>query len=112
MVTSSLSLASVYGLVLIAWALVSVPAGGFQTWFLLNRRADVSSQVLASTFRRLMVCMGRLVGLPLAGGILFFQGWRMDPVLQFAVFLLAAGVIAESFNTIIEDYKGWRQRRN
>lgn len=36
----------------------------------------------------------------------------MDPVLQFAVFLLAAGVIAESFNTIIEDYKGWRQRRN
>jgi CHASE2 domain-containing sensor protein len=24
----------------------------------------------------------------LAGGILFFQGWRLDPVLQFAAFLL------------------------
>ena len=29
------------------------------------------------------------VGL-LCGGILFFQGWRLDPILQFGQFLLAA----------------------
>ena len=28
------------------------------------------------------------VGMLLCGGILIFQGWRLDPILSFAVFLL------------------------
>ena len=46
----------------------------------------------------------------LCGGILFFQGWRLDPILQFAVFLLAAGVIFESATGMISDYQKWRFR--
>ena len=32
----------------------------------------------------------------LCGGILFFQGWRLDPILQFSQFLLASSVVIQS----------------
>ncbi len=48
--------------------------------------------------------------LPLCGLILFFQGWRLDPILQFAMFLLAIGIVFESAAGIIGDYQKWRVR--
>jgi hypothetical protein len=36
----------------------------------------------------------------LCGGILFFQGWRLDPVLQFGQFLLAGVLIWVSYENI------------
>ena len=48
--------------------------------------------------------------LPLCGLIIFFQGWRLDPILQFAMFLLAIGIIFESAMGIIGDYQKWRVR--
>jgi len=41
---------------------------------------------------------------------LFFQGWRLDPNLQFAVLLLSVGLILESISGIVADYNGWRAR--
>ena len=38
----------------------------------------------------------RLLLMPPIGLILFFQGWRLDPILQFAFWLFAFVVLAES----------------
>ena len=39
----------------------------------------------------------------LCAGILFFQGWRLDPILQFGVFLLVLGLVAESIYGMSRD---------
>ena len=97
-------------LLLVLW-LVSVPSAAFQMWFLLTRRADTTPQVLISTILRFVTGIGRLVGLPAAGAILFFQGWRLDPILQAAVLLLTFGVVLESSSGVVADYNAWRARK-
>ena len=106
----SLNWASLSGLLLASLALVSVPSAAFQIWFLLTRRADTTPQVMFSTFLRFATGVGRLIGLPLVAAILFFQGWRLDPILQFAVALLSVGLVLESSSGIVADYNGWRAR--
>ena len=106
----SLNWASLSGLLLASLALVSVPSAAFQIWFLLTRRADTTPQVMLGTFLRFATGVGRLVGLPLAAAILFFQGWRLDPILQFAVALLSVGLVLESSSGIVADYNAWRFR--
>ena len=98
------------GLLLAALCLVSVPSSAFQIWFLLTRRADTTPQVLATTILRFVTGVGRLVGLPTVAAILFLQGWRLDPILLFAVALLSAGLVLESSSGIVADYNGWRAR--
>ena len=90
MVNSALNWASLAGIVL---ALYAIPASGgafLQLYFNLNRRVDPSPAVLAKLLMNMAQLAGRLVLIP-AGGILFFQGWRLDPMLQLGVFLLALG---------------------
>ena len=106
--TYALNWTSLSALLLIALWLVSVPSAAFQIWFLLTRRADTTPRVLISTIQRFVTGVGRLVGLPAAGAILFFQGWRLDPILQAAVLLLTFGLVLESSNGIVADYNGWR----
>ena len=89
-------------LLLVLW-LVSVPSAAFQICFLLTRRAEITSQVLISTILRFVICVGRLIGLPVAGAILFLQGWRLDPTLQVAVLLLTFGLVLESSSGIVPD---------
>ena len=108
--TYALNWTSLSALLLLALWLVSVPSAAFQIWFLLTRRADTTPRVLISTIQRVVTGVGRLVGLPAAGAILFFQGWRLDPILQAAVLLLTFGLILESSNGIVADYNGWRAR--
>ena len=96
-------------LLLVLW-LVSIPSAAFQIWFLLTRRADTTPQVLISTFLRFVTGVGRLVGLPVVGAILFFQGWRLDPILQAAMLLLTFGLILESSSGIVADFNRWRAR--
>ena len=36
----------------------------------------------------------------LCGGIFFFQGWRLDPILQFGIFLLAGGSIFFGYESV------------
>ena len=49
--------------------------------------------------------------IPLAGVVFFFQGWRLDPILQFACALLAGGIAVEMVPSFIEDYLGWRKEQ-
>ena len=108
--TYALNWTSLSALLLLALWLVSVPSAAFQIWFLLTRRADTTPRVLISTIQRFVTGVGRLVGLPAAGAILFVQGWRLGPILQAAVLLLTFGLVLESSNGIVADYNGWRAR--
>ena len=109
-VNASLNWASIVGLILFFYGVLAAPLGIAQIFFILQRRADTSPAVIAKTVVVLMQVLGRLFLLPLCGAILFFQGWRLDPILQFGQFLLAAGLIFESAPSIASDYQKWRLR--
>ena len=51
----------------------------------------------------LILIIGRYFFGLLCSGILFFQGWRLDPILQFGVFLLVLGLVAESIYGMSRD---------
>ncbi len=110
MINASLNLASLCGIALFLWWLLAVPAACFQIYFILTRRADTSPTVVAKTLLATVVGLGRIAGLPLTGLILFSQGWRLDPILQFAVTILCFLLIAESSASVASDYAAWRRR--
>jgi len=74
-VNASLNWASMVGIVLCVFALALL--------YLSNQKPGLSRGYDAILS---IVCL-------LCGSILFFQGWRLDPILQFGQFLLAAIVI-------------------
>ncbi len=109
-VNAALNWASIVGLILFFYGVLTAPLAIAQIFFILQRRADTSPAVIAKTIVVLIQAAGRFLLLPLCGGILFFQGWRLDPILQFGQFLLAAGIIFESAPSIASDYQKWRLR--
>ena len=110
MVNASLNWASIVGILLVLLWIPAVTSGIFRIWFVLNRRADTSPRVLIKTFLIIFQTIGRAFFIPLAGVVFFFQGWRLDPILQFACALLAGGIAAEMVPSFIDDYQGWRKR--
>ena len=110
MVNASLNWASIVGLLLVLLWIPASISGLFRIWFVLNRRADTSPRILIKTFFIIFQVIGRAFVIPLAGGIFFFQGWRLDPILQLACVLLAGGIAVEMVPSFIDDYQGWRKR--
>ena len=110
MVNASLNWASVVGLLMFLYGLATAPLGVAQIFFVLQRRADTSPAVITKASILIFQAIGRLIGLPLVGLILFFQGWRLDPILQFGQFILVIGVVFESAPSIASDYQKWRNR--
>ena len=110
MVNASLNWSSIIGLILFFYGVLTAPLAIAQIFFILQRRAVTSPAVIAKSVVVFMQAAGRFFLLPLCGGILFFQGWRLDPILQFGQFLLAAGLIFESAPSIASDYQKWRFR--
>ena len=110
MVNASLNWTSIVGILLVLLWIPAVISGIFRIWFVLNRRAYTSPRVLIKTFLIIFQTIGRAFFIPLAGGIFFFQGWRLDPILQFACALLAGGIAVEMVPSFIDDYQGWRKR--
>ena len=110
MVNASLNWASIVGILLVFWWMPEVTSGIFRIWFVLNRSADTSPRLLIKTFLIIFQIIGRAFFIPLAGVVFFFQGWRLDPILQFACALLAGGIAVEMVPSFIDDYQGWRKR--
>lgn len=111
MVNASLNWASIVGILLFLAALPGAVTAGFQVAFLLGRRKDTSGSVILATVWRFLVLFARLLLLPLIAGIFFFQGWRLDPILQFAVFLLSAGYLSELIMSMTYEYCSWQKRK-
>ncbi len=110
-VNASLNWAAIVGILLFLAALPGAVTAGFQIAFLLGRRKDTSGGVVLATVWRFVMLFARLLLLPLIGGMLFFQGWRLDPVLQFGVFLLAAGYLSELIMSMVYEYGSWQERK-
>ena len=110
MVNASLNWASIAGLFLILTWIPAITSGVFRIWFTLNRRADTSPRVILKSLFIIFLTAGRAFCIPLAGGILFFQGWRLDPILQVGQSLLVIGIAVEMVPSFIDDYQGWRKR--
>ena len=70
----------------------------------LMRRGQARGPVRGLGFGLFLINLaGRNIALPLVGGILFFQGWRLDPILQLGINLLVLGVVFESIRSIRAD---------
>ena len=110
-VNASLNWAAIVGILLFLAALPGAVTAGFQIAFLLGRRKDTSGGIVLATVMRFLILFARLLLLPLIGGILFFQGWRLDPILQFGVFLLAAGYLSELIMSMVYEYGSWLKRK-
>ena len=110
MFNASLNWASLVGIILFLWAIPAGLMGFVQIFFVLQRRADTSPAVIAKSIFLILQSLGRMIMLPICGLILFFQGWRLDPILQFGQFLLAFGVLFESAGSVLGDYNKWRYR--
>ena len=106
----SLNLTALAGILLILWSIPSAIMGVVQIMFLLQRRSDTTPKIFAGTIVRMIQAVGRFIGMPIAGLILFFNAWRTDQTLGIGVLILTIGVIMESSVGIAEDYQKWRQR--
>ena len=106
----TLNWASLAGLLLFPAGLIGGVLACFQIYFNLQRRSDTSPAVIAKTVFNFLQAFGRFLATPLCGFFLFTEGWRLDPILQFGVFLLVTGVCYEMFFGIASDYMRWRLR--
>ena len=104
----SLNWASICGIILAIYGIPAGLMGVVQLFFVLQRRANTSTALIIKSIFLVFQSFGRLIMLPLSGGILFFQGWRLDPVLQFCIFLIVLGIIFESAVSITSDIQKWR----
>ena len=82
MVNASLNWASIVGIVL--------AVGGAFLYFMRNFKP-----ALARDYDVFFAAIGLL-----CGGILFFQGWRLDPILQFGQFLLAGTTVFFAYESV------------
>ena len=110
MVNASLNWASILGLLLMALWVPALVVSLRRFDVLMDRdQPGESLQGLGYTLF-LITLAGRCIALPLVGSIMFFQGWRLDPILQFGLSLLVWGTIVESIPSIRADQRALLQR--
>jgi len=119
MINASLNWASLVGIFFFLWGLYAGLLTVPRMLFFLGKRSETIRAKQQSLFY-LLQGLGRLISLPMIGLILFLQGWRLDPILQFAQFLLAFGIFFESYlsvkasqnqlSTFIDDFGKFRSQ--
>jgi len=112
MVNVPLNWASIQGILLFIWSLPVAITGGFQVFFILNKRADLSTIIILKSIYIILLIFYRILFYPLIGGILFFQGWRLDPILQFGTLILISALIYTSGKNGLDDYVNWKSRKS
>ncbi len=111
MVNASLNWASIAGLFLILIWIPAIAYGVFRIWITLNKRADKTPIVILKILFEIFYIIVRAFMIPLAGGILFFQGWRLSPELQLTQIILVFGIAGEMVPPFINDFLSWRKSR-
>mgnify|MGYP001430664718 CR=1 FL=1 len=110
MVNASLNWSSICGIAIVLISLPWAVISGFKISRILKQGKDRTGAQTLVVVWNLLVLFSRTLLLPLIGGILFFQGWRLDPILQFGQFLLVILLILESGGSIFTDFMNWRNR--
>jgi len=106
----TINAATVLGFFVFLFSLPLAVLAVVQVFLNLQRRADTSPAVILKSILILFQGFGRFFLLPIAGWFLMTLGWRLDPILQFAFFLLVIGILLESTSSIVSDYYKWRYR--
>ena len=102
MVNASLNWASICGIILAIWGLIASPlAIALLVIFLRSNTRDSNGifKIIYTFFQTPL----RVIGSLFVGGILFFQGWRLDPILQFGIICLVFLYISESAFACLRD---------
>ena len=102
MVNASLNWASICGIILAIWGLIATPLA-IALLVIFFQRNNRDSASIFSFIYILFVTPLRVIGSLLIGGILFFQGWRLDPILQFGMFGLVFLYLSESAFACLRD---------
>ena len=111
MVNASLNWASIWGLVLMALWVPALVVSLRRFDLLMARDQPVATFQGIALVGFLITLLGRCSALPLVGSILFFQGWRLDPILQFGVGLLVMGTVVEAIPSVrLADHRALQQR--
>ena len=110
MVNASLNWASISGLLLMALWCPALVVSLRRFDLLMDRSQPRESMRGLDVVLSLISLAGRCIALPLVGSILFFQGWRLDPILQFGLTLLVWGTVVESIPSIRADARALQQR--
>ena len=112
MVNASLNWVSISGVLLIIFGLPAGLVSFIQLSILIRNFSNLSSSVFTTIVSFVFKSLGRLIFLPLSGAILFFQGWRLDPILQFGQVILVLLVILSSLFSLVFDLYKLRIKRN
>ena len=102
MVNASTNWASVVGIVLAIWGLISAPLAITQIVIFLKRNYKDSTSILKIIYIFLVTPL-RFIGSLFVGGILFFQGWRLDPILQLGMFVFIFMYLSEAAFGFLRD---------
>ena len=101
MVNASLNWASIVGILLV---ISGIPLFAFSVASISRISSSSSDYVF-----RILNLIGLLFIPFLCGGILFFQGWRLDPILQFGQFLLVGHIINLQIALILSETRKSRK---
>ena len=110
MVNASLNWASIWGLVLMALWVPALVVSLRRFDLLMARDQPPAPFQGIALVGFVITLLGRCIALPLVGSILFFQGWRLDPILQFGVGLLVLGTLVEAIPAVRADHRALQQR--
>ena len=102
MINASLNWSSICGLVLAIWGLISAPLAIAQILFFLKKNNKDTTSILKIIYIFLVTPL-RFIGSLLVGGILFFQGWRLDPILQVGISVFVLLYLSEASFGFIRD---------
>ena len=108
----TVNLASLIGIIIyLIWLPVAV-AAVMQIRFLIGCRKERTAAIIFATILQFIHLFARLFGLPLIAGILFFQGWKLEPIFVFAFFFLGLGYLSELVMNFKNQLDAWRLRKN
>ena len=110
MINASLNWGSIVGVGLILWSLHMSFMILWQFIFVLNKRSEMNKKVFLHTVYLAYLFLFRSILIPGAGIILFFQGWRLDPTLQFMTFIIICIYVFISFKNVFFDFQRWQKR--
>ena len=111
MVNASINWASVVGIVLAIWGLISAPLAITQIVIFFKKNNKDSTSILKIIYIFLVTPL-RFIGSLFVGGILFFQGWRLDPILQFGMFVFIIMYLSEAAFGFLRDLVKLMQSRS
>ncbi len=110
MVNLSLNWGSIIGVGLILWSFHMSFMILWQFIFVLNKRSEMNKKVFLHTVYLAYLFLFRSLLIPAAGYILFFQGWRLDPTLQFMSLLVISIYFFVSGKNVLFDFQRWQKR--